>query len=1252
MTNLTRDLRRRGPLLWALEPRIMFDGAVAATTATAAAVADATHDASHPAPTPAVIAPVAAPAARQVVFIENDVANYQKLIAQLPAGDEVVVLDSQRDGLAQIAQWAGTHQGYGAMHIISHGEANDLMLGAVQLSNANLASRQADLTTIGQALQPGGDILLYGCDIAAGSDGAAFIQSLAQDTHADVAASTDATGAAALGGNWTLERSTGHIDVASLDLSYDGLLSRPITGTTTFDVADGNVYNPSGSTDSAQNVEGWDFLMQLGQTNNGNQSIIIERPSTVETVDAYSDGTIPITYFSVKPNDGSLFTLNAISVVLNGYDAGTTGGYVQLVGYLNGSAVSGAVLSQNVGDVLQGGGTAVTFNVSGNSAFQGIDSFRLVAASGHSLLGMVGIGAINAINFHFPGPTLTTSGGSSAYSGGSGAAVRVDSGIALSDTASGMQSTATVSITGNFHSGEDWLAFSNNGSTMGNIAGSYNSGTGILTLTSSSASATTAQWQAALEAITYQDTSLTPNTSTRTISFAITDAASNTSSTVTKSVTVAADVAPVIANLNGDTPTYTAGGGAVHLDSGTAATVTDSDSPNFNSGNLTVHISANGQASEDVLGFATSGGSTVSLSNGTNVGSTVTVGSTAIGVIASNGNGVNGHDLIVSLNGSATPTLVTTLVDALTYNDSAGSPNLATRTVQVTVNDGHGQTSSIASIALSMVDLPTLTTSGGSSAFSAGNGSAVTVDSGITLADVGRTSQSSATVSISSNFHSGEDVLAFTNNGSTMGNIAGSYNSGTGILTLTSSSASATNAQWQAALAAVTYLDTSLAPNTSTRTIGFTINNGSYSSSTVTKSVTVAADAAPVISNLNGDSTTFTAGVGAVHLDSGSAATVTDSDSPNFNSGNVTAHISANGQTSEDVLGIDTSGTVSLSNGTSVGSTVSVGGTAIGVIASNGDGVNGHDLVVTLNGNATSARVTTLVDALTYNDSAGSPNTATRTVQVTVNDGHGQTSSAASVGVTVVKGPALTLSSGSAAFVAADNATSTPIVLDGGLTVVDAGSATLASATVSISGNFHSGEDVLAFSNNGSTMGNIVGSYNSGTGVLSLISSSASATLLQWQAALRAITYTDTAVTPNTATRTISVAATDGLGNTGGVMTRTVTVADTDQTPIISASGGSAAFTAGDNAASTPVVIDNGITVSDLDNTTLASAAVSITGNFHSGEDVLAFSNNGSTMGNIVGSYNSGTGVLTLTSSGATATVAQWQAALRSITYS
>ncbi|HDR8949607.1 TPA: hypothetical protein QDA71_006729, partial [Burkholderia vietnamiensis] len=143
------------------------------------------------------------------------------------------------------------------------------------------------------------------------------------------------------------------------------------------------------------------------------------------------------------------------------------------------------------------------------------------------------------------------------------------------------------------------------------------------------------------------------------------------------------------------------------------------------------------------------------------------------------------------------------------------------------------------------------------------------------------------------------------------------------------------------------------------------------------------------------------------------------------------------------------------------------------------------------------------------------------------------------------------------------NTASVPVTIDGGLTLSDLDNATLASATVQIGAGFHAGEDVLAFSNDG-TMGNITASYDAAHGTLTLISAGGTATLAQWQAALRSVTYTDTAVTPDTATRTIGFAVSDGA-KTSVAITRDVTVATTDQTPTLSTtSSGPAAFVAGD----------------------------------------------------------------------------------------
>ena len=122
-----------------------------------------------------------------------------------------------------------------------------------------------------------------------------------------------------------------------------------------------------------------------------------------------------------------------------------------------------------------------------------------------------------------------------------------------------------------------------------------------------------------------------------------------------------------------------------------------------------------------------------------------------------------------------------------------------------------------------------------------------------------------------------------------------------------------------------------------------------------------------------------------------------------------------------------------------------------------------------------------------------------------------------------------------------------PVVIDGGITVSDFDNATLDHATVSITGNYQSGEDVLAFTNNGSTMGNIAVTGNSG-GVLTLTSAGDTATLAQWQAALRALTYNDTSHNPNIASRTISFVVNDGTANSAA-STTLVSLTATPTTP-------------------------------------------------------------------------------------------------------
>jgi fibronectin-binding autotransporter adhesin len=121
------------------------------------------------------------------------------------------------------------------IHMVSHGSAGAIRLGTSSLSASTLERYHSELTTIGQALTAEGDLLLYGCDVGRGSEGARFLSALAAATGADVAASINPTGNSALGGDWALEVASGSIESGGLAPLgalgvYTGLLDDDYSG--------------------------------------------------------------------------------------------------------------------------------------------------------------------------------------------------------------------------------------------------------------------------------------------------------------------------------------------------------------------------------------------------------------------------------------------------------------------------------------------------------------------------------------------------------------------------------------------------------------------------------------------------------------------------------------------------------------------------------------------------------------------------------------------------------------------------------------------------------------------------------------------------------------------------------------------------------------------------------------------------------------------------------------------------------------
>ncbi|NJN32104.1 MAG: DUF4347 domain-containing protein [Synechococcales cyanobacterium RM1_1_8] len=171
------------------------------------------------------------PPINSIAFVDGGLFQASDLISGIHA-DRIILLDDPTRQLAQITEILTQYSDLASIHIFSHGDDGALRLGEVTLDQSSLGQYEADLRSWGNALQAGGDLLLYGCNLAETPDGLAFVEQLSQLTQADIAASSDATGHSSLGGDWELEVSTGAIAAAiAVDLvtqsQYQALL--PIT---------------------------------------------------------------------------------------------------------------------------------------------------------------------------------------------------------------------------------------------------------------------------------------------------------------------------------------------------------------------------------------------------------------------------------------------------------------------------------------------------------------------------------------------------------------------------------------------------------------------------------------------------------------------------------------------------------------------------------------------------------------------------------------------------------------------------------------------------------------------------------------------------------------------------------------------------------------------------------------------------------------------------------------------------------------
>ncbi|WP_377480634.1 MAG: DUF4347 domain-containing protein [Microcoleus anatoxicus] len=173
---------------------------------------------------------------KNLLIVDRRVENSDSLAKGATEGTEVFMLDPHLDGVKQITRILANWRDLESLQIVSHGQEGRLQVGSMELNSNNIESYSHLLQQWGKSLSEKGDILLLGCSIAAGKSGQAFLGRLSEITGADIAASDDLTGSAALGGDWELEFAIGQIEASiaidrQVQQEYSGILGTLVSET-------------------------------------------------------------------------------------------------------------------------------------------------------------------------------------------------------------------------------------------------------------------------------------------------------------------------------------------------------------------------------------------------------------------------------------------------------------------------------------------------------------------------------------------------------------------------------------------------------------------------------------------------------------------------------------------------------------------------------------------------------------------------------------------------------------------------------------------------------------------------------------------------------------------------------------------------------------------------------------------------------------------------------------------------------------
>ncbi|MDQ1682976.1 MAG: hypothetical protein QOH99_1517, partial [Frankiaceae bacterium] len=686
-------------------------------------------------------------------------------------------------------------------------------------------------------------------------------------------------------------------------------------------------------------------------------------------------------------------------------------------------------------------------------------------------------------------PDIDTSAGPLSYAEGA-PATPVDAGLVLTDPDSQITG-ATVQITANLVSAEDVLALAS--PPAGITVVGYVPATGTLTL---SGTASAAAYQAALQAVTYRNTSNNPSTATRTVTFLASDA-SSTSAPATRDINITASDNPPDVDNSAGALAYTENDPPATIDS--TITITDVDSANLTGALVT--ITGNYAGAEDVLALPAQPNITAVYAAGT-----------------------------LTLSGTATIAEYETALEAVTYANTSDNPSTLARTVTYQARDAGGfGAADTHGITIAAVDDPPVAVNDAATVAEDSGSSAVAVLANDTDVDAGP-------ISITSVTQPANGAVAITGGGTglTYAPTANYCNAPPGTtpdtFTYTLNGGSSATVSMTVTCSddppvAVNDAQT-VGEDSGATTINVLANDTDIDGGPI--SVASASDPANGTVVNNGTDVSYTPDANYCNSPPGTLDTFTYTLAP----GGSTATVSVTVTCSDDPpVAVNDSATVAEDSGPN----------PVDVLANDTDLDGGLKQVQIVTQPANGAVVITgggtgVSYAPNANYCNTPPGTSPDTFTYTLNGGSTAT---VSVAVTCAADPPdVTTSAGSLAYT--ENDPATPI--DAGVTVTDPDAgAMITSATVAITANFVAGQDVLA-------LAGLHVPITAGPQIGNTLTLSGTATPAAYQAALRDVTYRNTSEGPSTSPRTVTFTVTDETALSDSA-TRGITVAGVNDPP-------------------------------------------------------------------------------------------------------